>query len=129
MLNLVKKEGMEILNIYDYNEDGLFNYYVLEKIKDCKEFDSIIIGADLLLGLKTFVEYQEILKKYTFFVIERCDININKVINTYYYDYKNSFIIIKEKFEGSSTLAREYLDTLYLEKEVLDYIRENNLYN
>ena len=126
MINLVKNSKMEVLNIYDYNKDGLFNYYVLKEIKD---IDSIIIGADLLLRLKTFMEYQEILKNYTIIVIERNDIDVLKIIDTYYQEYKSSFLVIEKSFLGSSTLARSSLDTSYLDKKVLDYIKENNLYN
>ena len=129
MLNLVKKSRMGVLNIYDYSKDGLFNYYVLEKIRKIKKIDSIIIGADLLLRLKTFVEYQEILKNYTIIVIPRNDIDVFKVIDSYYQEYKSSFIVIDKSFLGSSTLARSTLDTSYLELKVLDYIKENNLYN
>ncbi len=129
MLNLVKKNKMEVLNIYDYSKDGLFNYYVLVNIKTIKNIDSIIIGADLLLRLKTFIEYQEILRNYKIIVISRNDIDVLKVIDTYYQEYKSSFLIINKSFLGSSTLARNTLDTSYLDLKVLDYIKKNNLYN
>ena len=132
MLELVKGNNMEILDIYKYNPDGLFNYYVLEEIKKEKQTLGVIIGADLLLKLKTFIQYEKILTNYKIIVIERMDIDIEKVIDTYYSKYKESFMIIDANFKGSSSDARGGLKNKknnYLAKEVLDYIKENNLYN
>ena len=132
MLELVKKNNMEILDIYKYNPDGFFNYYVLEEIKKEKQIKGVVIGADLLLKLKTFVQYEKILTNYKIIVVERMDIDIEKIIDTYYSKYKESFILIDINFKGSSSDARLGLKNKknnYLAKEVLDYIKENNLYN
>lgn len=132
MLNLIKEDNMEVLDIYDYDIDGLFNYVVLKKIHDSKGIDSIIMGADLLLKLKTFDEYETILKNYKILVISRDEIDIKKVIKNYYEDYQENFIIIDKYFQGSSTLARDSLknkNNKYLDKKVLDYIKKNNLYS
>ena len=83
----------------------------------------------MLLRLKTFIEYQEILKNYKIIVIPRNDIDVLKVIDTYYHEYKNSFLVIEKSFLGSSTLARSTLAPSYLDRKVLDYIKENNLYS
>ena len=103
-----------------------------EEIKKKKQTLGVIIGADLLLKLKTFIQYEKILTNYKIIVIERMDIDIEKVIDTYYSKYKESFMLIDVNFKGSSTDARIGLKNKknnYLAKEVLDYIKKNNLYN
>lgn len=127
MINLVLDNNMEVLNIYNYKEDGLFNYFVLEKIKDDKNITHILMGSDLFLKFHTFYKYENILKNYNLIIIKRDDIKIEKLIQEKYHNYKNKIIIINNIYPGSSTKAREELK--YLDLKVLDYINKNNLYN
>jgi len=130
MLNLVLKEDMESLNIYNYNETGLFNYSILEKINLDKKITHIIMGSDLFLRFKTFSNYEDILKKYSLIVINRGD-NLEKEL-AYYSNYQDKIIIINKTYLGSSTIARKSLkenNSIYLDNKVLDYIKKNNLYN
>jgi len=123
MIDLVKTNNMETLNIYDYNENGLFNYFILLKLN--KNITHILMGSDLFSKFKTFINYKEILNKYYIIVVEReFEININN-----YLEYKDKIIIINKKYFGSSTLARKLKNNLYLDYKVLDYIKKNNLYN
>ena len=130
LINLVKKENEEVLNIYDYSIDGLFNYNILIKIKNITH---LIMGSDLFLKFKTFKNYQAILKKYYLIVINR-QFNIDEYIKNNYQEYLDKIIVINNQYNGSSSICREELKkdrqrVRYLDKKVLDYIKKNNLYN
>ena len=132
MLNLIKKEKIEVLNIYNYQENGWFNYYVLEKLKKEKKITYIIMGSDLFLKLKTFLNYEEILKKYKIILIKRNEIDILKEIKENFLKYQKSFLIASNIYDASSTKAKKDLKenkNNYLDEKVLDYIMKNNLYN
>lgn len=132
MINLVIKEKMNVINIYNYNIAGIFNYQVLNKIKLDINITHILMGSDLFLKFSTFSNYIEILKKYNLIIVKRNNYEIDDLINNKYYNYKNKILIINKKYTSSSTKARESLNNkknIYLDKKVLDYIKENNLYN
>ena len=130
MLNLVFNNNMTSLNIYNYSESGIFNYSILEKVKSDKKITHIIMGSDLFLKFKTFMNYEDILKNYSLIVINRGD-SLEKELRSYL-NYRDKIIIINKEYFGSSTESRKSLkekQSIYLDKKVLDYIKENNLYN
>ena len=127
MINLViDNKNIKVLDINNYNNNLTFNTNILKKID--KSITHLIIGDDLLLKLNTFIDYEFILKNYYLIVINR-ENNIYELINKYYYNYKDKFIIINKKYKASSTKARDTKSIKYLDKKVLEYIRKNNLYN
>ena len=130
MINLIKSEKEEVLNIYNYSKDGFFNYDVLEKIN--LNITHIILGSDLFLKFKTFNNYLDILNKYYLIVINR-EFDTNKYIEKEYKDYKDKIIVINKQYDGSSKKAKELLknkdNNIYLNNKVLDYINKNNLYS
>ena len=130
MINLIKKGQEDILNIYNYSKDGLFNYNILKKINNKININYIIMGSDLFLNFHNFKNYEKILEEFTIIVINR-NKNIKKYIKDNYSFYLDKIIFIKHEFDGSSLLAKKELSlnkNNYLDKEVLDYIIENKLY-
>ncbi|MBQ8473214.1 MAG: hypothetical protein IJ501_06900 [Bacilli bacterium] len=130
MLNLVLTKNMTSLNIYNYSDSGIFNYFVLEKINKDKKITHIIMGSDLFLKFYTFTNYEDILKKYSLIIINRGN-NLEKELEKYE-NYRDKIIIINKTYPGSSTESRNSLKetkNIYLDNKVLDYIKKNNLYN
>ena len=131
MLELIKTSNMEVLDIRDYNINGLFNTNILKKIKESKDITHIVMGSDLFLNLKNFLDYEYILKTFTLIIVKRLDFDIETYIEKEFKEYKDKFIIINKEYNGSSSLAKLALkekENKYLNKEVLEYIKENNLY-
>ena len=85
---------------------------------------SVIMGADNIIDLDKWKNYQELLK-YNIIVMNRSDIDIEKYINK----YNGNFTIINDfNMPISSTDIRNCLSEDYLDKDILKYIEENNLY-
>lgn len=132
MLNLkiAKQKNQQTLNIYNYSKNGKFTTDTLKKIPNITH---LILGGDLFLKLKTFQNYEQILKKYHLIIISRNHINIQKEIDQNYLNYQTKITIITKTYSQSSTLARNNLNnktiTKYLNQEILDYIKANNLYS
>lgn len=132
MINLVIDNRMNVLNIYNYSKNGLFDYLILDKISKEKDIKYLVLGSDLFLNFSNFKNYETILKKYKLIIINRNNIDIDSIIINNYSNYKENFYLIKKEYRSSSTKARESLhdkDNIYLDKKVLDYIKENKLYN
>lgn len=85
---------------------------------------SIIMGADNIINLDKWKNYQELLK-YNIIIMNRNDIKIDKYISNLVGDFT---IINDFKSDVSSTNIRKNISSKYLDKEVLNYIKENNLY-
>lgn len=114
-----------------------YTYQVLNELNKLfpNEELNLIIGADNLEKFHLWKNIEEILKNKVL-VIPRYNINKEKYINNFI--EKDQFIVTKDfpQEDISSTMIRENilnnnLDNvlLYIDKEVLDYIIENNLYN
>ena len=126
MINLIINDNEEVLDIYKFNCEGLFNYEVLNKIKTKYKITHIIMGSDLFLKIPTFKNYLKILKEFTIIIISRGD-DIESLIKDKYSSF--NIVFIKKNYKGSSYLAKKNLNNnLYLNKKVLDYIKENKLY-
>ena len=128
LINLIKSNKEEVLNIFDYSNSGFFNYNILKQIKGITH---IIMGSDLFLKFKTFSSYEKILKEYYIIVVNR-DTYIHEYVINNYTEFIDKIIIINKKYDGSSKLAKDNLldkNNKYLNKKVLDYIKEHNLYN
>ncbi len=114
-----------------------FSVYTIKYLKEKYPEDKLyfIMGSDMLLSFHRWYKYQEILKMCGIICLSRCDDDGNKLEN--YADSlrdKNEVHIVNvEPFEVSSTLIREKLKkyedcSCYLNKNVVQYIEENNLY-
>ncbi len=116
---------------------GKVTYQTLDYFQDKYPNDEIyfICGSDNLEELDTWDLYEEILKKYKVLAITRNHDKTEEIIEKYR-KYENH-IIIGEIGETniSSTMIREWIkkhkDNLlkeHLEEDILNYIKENNLY-
>lgn len=116
---------------------GKVTYQTLDYFQDKYPNDEIyfICGSDNLEELDTWDLYEEILKKYKVLAITRNHDKTEEIIEKYI-KYENH-IIIGEIGETniSSTMIREWIkkhkDHLlkeHLEEDILNYIKENNLY-
>ena len=92
---------------------------------------SFVIGADNLFNMHKWINIEGILSEFKMIVLGRDGIDIEQAINTnpILKKYYNSFIIFKDfKIDISSTSFRETLSEIQVDKEVYQYIVENNLY-
>ncbi|HHU80815.1 MAG: nicotinate (nicotinamide) nucleotide adenylyltransferase [Bacilli bacterium] len=91
-----------------------------------------VIGADNLLTIKTWINYDDLIKENHFLVFPRNQIDAQSIIqnDSFLKQYQNHFQIITdfEQIEISSTEYRNNLNEDLLTKEVLKFIKENNLY-
>ena len=129
-INMVNLSLSDIGNKDDYQ----YTYQTLDYFKSINKEDDIyfICGTDNLKELDTWKRYEYILENYKLLVIRRNSDNIDEILNKYK-KYKNNIIIADVESKGlSSTLVRENLKKNIkddnLDKEVYDYIKENNLY-
>ncbi len=128
-------DRIKMLKIFENDKikiDSVHNKYIytselmqeLEKEYDCELY--LIIGADNIINFDKWKNYQELLK-YNIIIMNRNNIDISK----YTKKYKNGKFIIVSDYDYvkvSSTDIRGKLDSKYLDKRVLKYIKENNLY-
>ena len=125
-INMLKfYENDNIIIDTDHNE-YIYTIDLLHEIeKDYPNYLlSVIIGADNIINLDKWKNYQELLK-YNIIVMNRSDIDIEK----YTSKYLGNFTIINDfNMPISSTRVRGSLSEDYLDKEILNYIKENNLY-
>ena len=126
-INMLKTYENDIIKV-----DTEFNKYIYtvelmkELSKKYKDELYLILGADNIVNFDKWKDYQELLK-YKITVVNRGDVDIDKYISKY---NSNNFIVINdfENINISSTKIRDNLDSKYLDKEVLDYIKEHKLY-
>ncbi len=133
MLTILKNkynflEISDIMKRYSY-----VNYRIIDLLK--KEYGdlNIIMGSDLLEKFDRFDHYEYLLDNYSFTIIPRDNIDINKLINGKYSNYKNKFSIIDYHSDVSSTKVKELLKknkdvSDLLDRDVLEYIKKNELY-
>lgn len=130
------KDRINMLSFYANDNiiiDGKHNnlIYTYELVKEIEKLYpnsklSIIIGADNVVNLDKWKNYQELIK-YHFIIMNRNNIDIHK-----YLDKMNgNFTIISDYpyLDISSTIIRKEKNGKYLDKKVLNYIRDNNLYD
>lgn len=106
-----------------------------EKYKGCKLY--FLIGADNLMYLDRWEKPEELLSKYNIIAMRRNGFNINDIIkeNPLLSKYKKSIIAMDLDTDIfiSSTMVRERINSKddiseYIDKDVLNYIRHNDLY-
>ena len=86
----------------------------------------LIIGADNIISFDKWFNYEELLN-YKIIIMNRNNIDIEYYINKY---NTPNFIVVNnfDFIDVSSTEIRNNLNNEYLDKRVLNYIKENNLY-
>ena len=125
-INMLKfYENERIIIDTDHNE----YIYTIDLVKEIEKAYpnyhlSVIMGADNIVNLDKWKNYQELLK-YNIIVMNRSDIDIKEYTNKYH----GNFTIINDfNVPISSTRVRNSLSEDYLDKDILKYIEENNLY-
>lgn len=126
-----KTKNMEVENIAIKHKETLFATDTLKLIYDkyYKEADIyFIMGMDNFEKMPTWKDYEKLINKYKFIVIERLKYNNNNNLENIIY-YKNnhqkdiSSTIIRNKIQEGKDVSK------YIDVQVLKYIQENKLYN
>ena len=126
-INMLKYFENEDIKIDTKNNKYIYTYELLNKLS--KEYDDelyLIMGADNIIEFDKWKNYKKLLK-YKIIIVNRNNIDINKYIKKY---DTNNFIVINDYkyIDISSTELRENLNSKYIDKKVLDYIKKNNLF-
>lgn len=132
-----KNKNLSVSN-YELQDTPIYTYQTLDYFKKKYSKDKIyfICGTDNLSYIDKWKRGDYILKNYSLLVIER-NTNKTRPILEKLSKYRSHITITKIKEDSiSSTTIREKikkgnLDEIkqYLDKEVLNYIKEKNLYN
>lgn len=129
------KDRINMLKFFENNKikiDTKNNKYIytIDLVKQIeKEYPnmeiSIIIGADNIVNFCKWKDYEKLLA-YHIIIMSRNNIDIKKYLKK----LKGNFTIVNDYgyISISSTEIRNNLNKLYLDKKVLNYIKQNNLY-
>ena len=100
----------------------------LKQVEDNNYF--LICGSDCIFNIESFYNYEKLLKEFSFIVIPRNEErqNINNKINSLI--YKDIFISNYIGENISSSMIRNDFNKYqnYLDKNVLDFIKNKNIY-
>lgn len=104
----------ETLNYFNQKYDNLF----------------FVMGADNVIGIKQWINYEKMLKKYQFIVVSRNDIDLKEFFEKELFEFKDRFHFINLEIDISSTEVREDVENHkdMLTKEVYNYIRKEKIY-
>lgn len=131
MVKLLAKRVNALVSDLELHNDKYYGtLHTLDELS--KSFDDIyfVMGADNLLHLDKWINYETLLDKYKFIVFTRDDIDCEKVIDEKFQKYKDHFLLYPLHIDVSSTMIR---DNIELNKELLldeiyEYIKEKGLY-
>ena len=130
-INMLKFYENEKIIINDYLNNFQYTYQILNALKKENPKDELylIIGADNIPKFNLWKNVEEILNNKVL-VLNRDDIKINSYIENF--KQKENFVIIEDfkPISISSTQIRNNVDDMskYLDKQIYEYIKENNLY-
>ena len=141
MLKIIcQKEGkLEVSNIEMKTDKQLYTIQTLDIFKEKYKENDIyfVMGTDNLKEVETWKEAERLLKDYKIIVLEREDDKLENIIKNskLLTEYRNSLIKIDgiDKIFLSSTMIRDKIKNgenveEFIDKEVLEYIKENKLY-
>lgn len=110
------------------HNECIYTYELVKEIE--KEYPrdnlSIIIGADNVINLDKWKNYEELIKHH-FIIMNRDNIDVYKYLNK-----KNDNFTVLDNYPYiniSSTEIRNRLSNKYLDKRVLEYIKKHHLYD
>ncbi len=94
-----------------------------------KTYDDIYfcMGADNILQIKKWINYEILLKKFHFIILGRNGIDVESFVENNLKEYKDRFIFIDLDIDISSSMYRNTKDISLISEEVLEYIKKNNL--
>ena len=141
MLKLIcdKNNKLEVSDIELKEEKQLYTIQTLDIFKEkYKDYDIyFVMGTDNLKELETWKEAERILSEYKIIVLERDNDKLSDILqkNRFLNKYKDSLIKIEgiDRIFLSSTMIREKIKNgeeveQFIDEEVLQYIKENGLY-
>lgn len=129
MLNFFKTNNIIINNTLNNLE---YTYQVFRELKKDNNEYSLILGADNIVSFAKWKNYEELLNQ-ELIIINRDNLDIKKYLNELNKKDKYKIINIKN-IDISSTYIRENIKNEKLikniiDKQVLDYIKKENLYS
>ena len=131
MVKLLAKRVNALVSDLELHNDKYYGtLHTLDELS--KSFDDIyfVMGADNLLHLDKWINYETLLDKYNFIVFTRDDIDCEKVIDEKFQKYKDHFLLYPLHIDVSSTMVRDNIEEnkeLLLD-EIYEYIKEKGLY-
>ncbi|MDD4090355.1 MAG: nicotinate (nicotinamide) nucleotide adenylyltransferase [Acholeplasmataceae bacterium] len=131
MLKLVFKEKIYQVSSLENKENYEGTYQSLLQIKELYQEDVyFLLGADNLLYINKWVDYEKIIKEFKLIVVKRDNILIEKYINNNFPSQKDNFTIVNCNLPLSSSHFRSNPKTKadLLDKKVYEYILKHNLY-
>lgn len=128
MLNFFKNDNIIINNTLNNLE---YTYQIIRELKQDNNEYSLILGADNIVSFDKWKNYEELLN-LELLIINRDNIDVKEHLNRL--NKKDKYKIIKiENIDISSTYIRENLDNKdilnIIDKQVLDYIKQEKLYS
>jgi len=135
-INMLKFYEKENIIIDNKNNNIEYTYEILNNLSReyKKEELYLIIGADNVINFDKWKNYEEVLT-YNLIILNRNNINVLEYLNKL--NKKDKYIIVNDlpNIDISSTMIRNKIKnniydklSMYLDKEIYDYIKENNLY-
>lgn len=142
MLKLIcqNENKLEVSDIELKQNKQLYTIETLDLIKEKygQDYDIwFVMGTDNLKEVDTWNNPERLLKEYKIVVLEREEDKLERIIknSSLLTKYKNSLIKIKgiDKIFLSSTMIREKIKNQekvdkFIDKRILEYIKNNNLY-
>ena len=126
-INMLKFFENDKIKIDEEHNNYPYTFELMKALsKDYKDELYLIIGADNVIEFNKWKNYQELLK-YKIIVMNRDGIDIDSYIDRY---HSNGFIVARDYkyIDISSSEIRNNLNSKYLDRKVLMYIKDNNLY-
>ena len=128
MLNLIKRD---YLVVDSTNNNYQYTYEILDRLNEIYMDDELylIISADNIINFDKWKNVNKILENNHVIVLNRDNIIIQEYVDKF--SQKDKFIVIQNYpfIDISSTKLRNKIDENFLDKNVYNYILENNLYN
>lgn len=116
---MCSKLNASVLNIED-NKEYLGTYDLLNKLKEEEKDIYFILGADNLVNIKNWINYEKLVNEFKFIVLTRDNIEVE--------EYPNNFEFVNVDFNMSSTDYRQNKNESIIDNDILKYIKENDLY-
>lgn len=133
-------QGIDNVSVSDYEfkrQGKSYSVYTIRHLKELYPDDKLyfIMGSDMLLSFHKWYRYQDIMSMCGIICLSRCDNDTGKLESCAdaLRDKTDVIILNVEPFEISSTEIRSRLKnhedcSCYLNKNVVQYISEKNLY-
>ena len=130
MLELVFKDDVYVISELENSKNYEGTYQSLLKIKEeFKREVYFLLGADNLLYLNKWINYEKIIEEFKLIVVKRDNIFIEKYILNNFEKQKNNFKMFDCNMPLSSSSFRTNPSKSELvDEEVYQFILKNNLY-